>query len=199
MNSKYRMTTFVVCFVYSCRILVGNNILNMYSSMIYSLSGIRPKVSCFIQAAANLAGCFFIIYLSRNVGRRLLLITGYFSATVIHVIVIISSHLHLTMLITIATALFSFVFNAAISVSLVYAHDIGFEAALSVGSASISVSMLLNSFITPYMLMNPDVGVTGTFITLAAVATSGLVFSLFVLKETKGLTDDECKSLYHPK
>lgn len=52
------------------------------------------------------------------------------------------------------------------------------------------------SLVTPYMLMNPHCGVTGTFMALMVTTFFGFLFSYFVVKETKGLTDEQCKKIY---
>ena len=178
---------------------VGNNILNLYSNHIFALSGVEPKVSSFITALTNIIGCFISVYLSKRFGRKILLIVGFGLLCCLHALIIFSNTFNFTLVLTAAVASFSLVFNSFLPACFVYLSDIGTEAALALSTAAVSVCILINSFTTPYMLMNPSIGVSGTFAILGVITAIGLFFSIFVIKETKGLTDDQCKSLYAAK
>ncbi len=47
----------------------------------------------------------------------------------------------------------------------------------------------------PFMINN--MGVLNTFWSFFALTSTGFIITLFWMKETKGLTDDECKTLYN--
>ena len=59
--------------------------------------------------------------------------------------------------------------------------------------------MLLCTYLSPFFLLNESIGVVGAFSGLLTLTACGFTFVLFVLKETKGLTDEQCKALYLPK
>jgi hypothetical protein len=56
--------------------------------------------------------------------------------------------------------------------------------------------MLIVTMIAPFLIMSKAFGITGTFLLLCGTCLLGFLFSFFVLKETKGLTDDECKKIF---
>lgn len=67
---------------------------------------------------------------------------------------------------------------------------------MSFGTLSMWLWSLFTTVVTPFLILNEDIGITGTFAMLAGVTFLGFLFCVFVLKETKGLTDDQCKRLF---
>ena len=61
---------------------------------------------------------------------------------------------------------------------------------MSFGTLSMWLWNLFTAVVTPYMIMNKSIGITGTFGSLAVSSLCGTIFCVIVLKETKGLTDD---------
>ena len=115
---------------------------------------------------------------------------GFGILSLLHITIILGSILNINFLITIAAPLFSLVFNSTLSICFTYLSDIGTEASLALSATFLSLCILANSFITPFMLMSSEIGVPGTFLMLSVISSSGFLFSIFVIKETKGLTDD---------
>ena len=58
---------------------------------------------------------------------------------------------------------------------------------------------MITSVVVPIMFYSPKVGVGATFIMLDLISFLGFLFCAIFLKETRGLTDDECKNLYNRK
>ncbi len=81
----------------------------------------------------------------------------------------------------------------------IYLNDTCSDTGAGVGIMSMWIWCLVTCIISPFLLLNPAIGINGTFSGLAVCTFIGFVFCLFFLKETKGLTDDECKALYLPK
>ncbi len=59
--------------------------------------------------------------------------------------------------------------------------------------------IVFNSATMPYLLNEKIFGQRLTFLCIGAVNVVGLAFFAFIVKETKGLSDDQCKSLYSLK
>ena len=100
--------------------MVGNYILNLYSSQVYNLSGADPKIGCLIQGAGSFSGAILGVFLSRFFGRKPIFIVGYFLITVTNILVVFGAHFSIPPLVVSSTAALSFVFNSCISVSLIY-------------------------------------------------------------------------------
>ena len=81
----------------------------------------------------------------------------------------------------------------------VYLTDICGDTGMSVGVISMWIWILVTTFVSPFLLMNKNIGVVPTFVGEAIFTVMGFLFCLLVLKETKSLTDQECKNLFNPK
>ena len=78
----------------------------------------------------------------------------------------------------------------------VYITDTCYDAGMSFGTISMWLWMLFVTLVAPFMIMSPSFGITGTFICLAVTCLAGFIFSVAVLKETKGLSDDQAKRIF---
>ena len=70
---------------------------------------------------------------------------------------------------------------------------------MSIGTGSMWLWMVFVTFITPYLVGSKFFGPVGTFIVFAIMNLLGFLFSTVILKETKGLSDSDCKKLYNKK
>lgn len=68
---------------------------------------------------------------------------------------------------------------------------------MSFGTLSLWFWSLFITVVTPFLILNDDIGITGTFAGLTVVTFFGFIFCLLVLRETKGLTDDQCKKVFN--
>ena len=82
------------------------------------------------------------------------------------------------------------------SLPFIYITDTCYDAGMSFATISHWLWMLVVTMIAPFMIMSPSIGTSGTFLCLCGTTFIGLIFSAFVLKETKGLTDDQCKRIF---
>jgi hypothetical protein len=71
------------------------------------------------------------------------------------------------------------------------------DAAYGLSTAAQFISLTIISFTFEFM-MNSKMGVTGTMWYFAGWNLFGVLYCIFVLKETQGLTDFEKKQLYSP-
>ena len=79
----------------------------------------------------------------------------------------------------------------------IYITDICFDAGMSFGTLSMWLWSLFTTVVSPYMIINKQIVITGTFGSLAVTSLLGTVFCILILRETKGLTDDQCKRLFN--
>ena len=91
--------------------------------------------------------------------------------------------------------IFSYQFGAG-PLPFVYITDTCYDAGMSFGTISHWLWMFTVTMVSPFMIMSPSIGNAGTFLCLSGTTFFGLIFSAFVLKETKGLTDDQSKRIF---
>jgi len=72
----------------------------------------------------------------------------------------------------------------------IYITDICNDAGMSFGTLSMWLWSLFTTIVTPFLILNDKIGITGCFAALTVLTFLGFIFCLLVLKETKGLTDD---------
>ena len=90
-------------------------------------------------------------------------------------------------------------YQLAGTVGYIYLTDICLQTGISVSIFFLNFSLTITSVVVPIMFYSPKVGVGATFIMLDIISFLGLLFCVIFLRETKGLTDDECKSIYNKK
>lgn len=78
----------------------------------------------------------------------------------------------------------------------VYITDTCYDAGMSFATISHWFWMLIVTMVAPFMIMSKSFGTEGTFMALCVTTFFGFLFSFFVLKETKGLTDEQCKKIF---
>ena len=111
----------------------------------------------------------------------------------------LSVHFKVDALTLTSMGIFMFVFMwSSCSVSFLYAAEIGSDYAMSLAVFTNYIWTIVVSFTMPYILASP-LGVPGTFGIFGALSTLGVVFMVAVIKETKGLSNDETLSLYSKK
>ena len=71
----------------------------------------------------------------------------------------------------------------------IYITDICGDAGMSFGTLSMWLWNIFTTVVSPFLIMSPSIGITGTFIIWAMITAGGFLFCVFVLKETKGLSD----------
>ena len=80
-----------------------------------------------------------------------------------------------------------------------YLSDICYDVGVSFGTFSMWLWCMATVFVAPYLIFNEKFGVTGTFALFDIGAIMGFLFCMIFLKETHGLSEDECKHLYCKK
>ncbi len=81
----------------------------------------------------------------------------------------------------------------------IYITDICYDAGMSFGTMALWLWIIVVTIIGPFMIMSKTFGVNGTFIAMVFSNLAGFIYCLVVLKETKGLNDDQCKRLFSSK
>ncbi|CDW82084.1 sugar transporter family protein [Stylonychia lemnae] len=157
--------------------LSGINCVNLYSSKIFEQSGMDPKFGTWLVGVFNFIGA------------------------IIPMIIINSNYLtqlyanYRIMLLMIILYLVFYQLGAG-PIPYIYITDICSDAGMSFGTLSMWLWSLFTTIVTPFLIMNEKIGITGCFAGLTVLTFIGFIFCLLVLKETKGLTDDQCKKLF---
>lgn len=79
-------------------------------------------------------------------------------------------------------------------VPFVYISETCTEKGTSLAVFNIWLGAIIVSFITPFLISG--LGVQGTFIFYMSIAFAGVFAIGFLVKETRGLTDKQCRELY---
>jgi hypothetical protein len=81
----------------------------------------------------------------------------------------------------------------------IYIAETCYDTGMSIGTSSMWFWMVFVTLVSPYMIGGSTFGPTGTFIVFSIVTFIGFVFTLVILKETKGLADEDCKRIFNKR
>ena len=191
----------------------------MFSSEIFAQSGISPQLGNFLVGLANFLGCFVPILIINSkigyalnalgFGRKTLLLCSYLMMGVAEVLLVFgsvkeiplvryNSSFTLQLLISMIMVYLVGYQTGAGSIPYSYLNEICTDSGMTLGIISLWFWSLSVTIVSPFALMTPSIGIIWTFAFLALMSFLGFFFTLVVVKETKGLTDDQCKELYLP-
>ena len=173
--------------------------MNLFTTKIFAKTGIDKKSTNLILGFANVFGSFFSVYMVGHVGRKTLLVAKYLLICFSHTAIIFGFYFKIDLLVAIFCVFAILSYQLAGTVGYIYLTDICFHAGISVSIFFLNFSLMITSVIVPIMFYSPKVGVGATFIMLDIISFLGLLFCAIFLRETKGLTDDECKNLFNLK
>lgn len=176
--------------------LTGINAIILYSSTIFANAGefSANQGSAIVNSANMLASIGGVILLS-YVGRKTLMVINQFLIIISLAIMWYASvNQNDTLELAMVVAFVCFFEFGPGPIVWIYISEICNDKATSVGTMNNWVFTLLISLLSPYMLQ--DWLKSYTFILFAAISTFGLLFMVCVMKETKGLSEQQVKSLY---
>ena len=75
------------------------------------------------------------------------------------------------------------------SINYLYISETSNDVGMAVGTGSLWLWTMITSFVSPYMF-DSSLDIMGTLWVYAGLTLVGLFYVIFVIKETKGLTDD---------
>ena len=177
--------------------LCGVFAVNIFSTKIFAETGIDQKSTALIIGFANVVGSFFSVYMVGKVGRKTLLVTKYLCICICHTAIIFGFFYKIDILVVVFCVVAILSYQLAGTVGYIYLTDICLQTGVSVGIFFLNLSLLVSSIVIPLCFYSPKIGVGATFAGLDVISFLAMLFCLIFVKETKGLSDDECNTLYH--
>lgn len=158
-----------------------------------------PRSGTYIISVANLASYVMAIWTVQTFGRRPLLLWGHIGISLAHLMIgaFILTGNNIGILIMICLFIWLYA-NTTGPLAWVYSAETCTEIGLGVCLLTLWAVVLIE-VLTVLALMNSPLEPSGVFFCFSAFSAMGAVFIYIYLKETKGLTDKEKRSLYSPE
>ena len=189
-GAKYWRATLVGATIQLFKMFCGAVAVNMFSSIIFKSTGIDGKLTNLLIGVANVIGALSSVFLVGRTGRKALFVAGGAIMLTSHILIILGFYFKQDNVVACFLVTFTLAYSISGPVGYIYLTDICLPAGVSIGIFSLNFSLMIQIIIMPIMLYSPNVGIGPTFIALAVITFCSLLFSIFVIKETKGLTDD---------
>ena len=181
----------------------GINAVVFYSNQIFKgdndddKSERSARIGTLIFGIVNMGSALSSTIWLKYFGRKTLVVFGQFAMAVSLGLFVLFTLLEQDTLIKVMTMFFTFFFEISIGPILwLYLAEISVEKALSVSvTLNWMVVILITLTTPPLMSWSPH----GTFSIFAGCCLTGGLFTMFFMRETKGLTKEECGELYTPK
>eukprot|EP00347_Sterkiella_histriomuscorum_P015042 403358527 len=178
--------------------LSGINTVNLYSSKIFEQSGMDPKFGTFLVGVFNFLGAIIPMIIINRCGRKLLLSASFGFMAICHVLIVFGNYNQMSSFMTLMIIIYLVFYQlGAGPIPYIYITDICGDAGMSFGTLSMWMWSLFTTVVSPFLIMNDKIGITGTFAGLAVFTIIGFIFCALILRETKGLSDDECKRIFN--
>ena len=197
-----RMATYICMALAFTNQLTGINAINIYSTTIYQNiqdesggdGGISPRLGSVLNALAELFACATSIFVSYFSFRTI--VNGGFPVMGISmaIVAVLEIETKDTLLICFMMIFLAFYQWTLGTYSWVYLPQVACDEGLSLGTATLWGTVFIISLTTN--LMFDGLGSAGTFFFFAGGSLASAVFFFIFLKETKGLSRDECQKLY---
>ena len=205
---KYRKGTWV-CFMYNlfnqqsgitCILLYGNRLLvQMQEQGGAEEFPISPVQGTYIIGAAILFFAILVFFYIERIGRKPIMVAGQFFMSLFLFLggLAVKNSWNMISFVMILLYLGAFMLSTG-PIAWVYIPEVCVDAGSGLAVASQFMNATLLSFTFEYMI-NSELQVYGTFWYFSGMCFLGLLFVVFIVKETRGLTDLEKKTLYTPK
>ena len=204
-HRKYAMSTwvaFALCFFQQQTGLDG---IMIYSNTIFAQMAEKGAISITAKQGSYMVGC--VNWLGAILapiplsffGRKTLLFWGQIAMGISLVMTGIFQQLDMSIPIIISLCIFitSFQFSQG-PIAWMYAAEVAVDTALGLCILALFLS-LLEKAITMEFMVHSRMGPHGMFYLLGGITLVGAVFVAIFIKETKGLSDYEKKTLYMPE
>ena len=160
---------------------------------------LTPLQGGYLIGVTNAVAALLVIFYIERVGRKTILVTGQLTMAILlficgYAIMQKWDSVSFTMILLFIVA---YQFSQG-SVAWLYVPEICVDAGTGLAVASQFLNLTLISLTFEYMI-NSSLGVSGSIWYFSAFTFIGFLFCLFIVKETRGLTDIEKKTLYSPK
>lgn len=203
-DPRYRRATWVNvgCMVF--HELTGINVIMLYSSQMLaemhkSGKGLSPRAGTYLIGAVNALSSLLSIVTVKTFPRKPLVVAGHFLIGLSYLLLAIFNSYQMNDL-ALAMLLFFLLFyeNTTGPVAWLYAAETTIDAALGFILLSLWGTVLLLSFVSPNLMDAGSLGPTNTFYLYAFFQFLGSAYNLVFMKETRGLSDKEKKTLFTP-
>ena len=174
----------------------------LYSSQIFaeengSNSMFGPKRGTFAIGFAGIIGCMLSIFTIKRYKRKTIMVCSQLMFAFLHSLVGISCLQKDNFLMLVGIFLFVLVYlNTSGPLAWVYAAETTTDAGLSFCLFTLYLDVLILSFICPVLMQPNIIGPEGMFFIFGFISLIGAAFCAYYVKETKGLSDKQKKSLY---
>jgi hypothetical protein len=197
-SPAYRLAALVGCTIAVFQQLTGINAIILYSSTIFAQQGSALSANvqtALVMAVNNLSvvGSFFMLH---RFGRRPLLLGWTFCCGIFLLVQGVASILQLNTLMLVMTMLFvmSFEFGPG-TILWLYCGEILTPKTLSVAIFLNWLMIVVTGLLTP-SLINSWLGAGPTFMMFGVYNLIGVGILSQIMKETRGISDSEVKTLY---
>jgi MFS transporter, SP family, xylose:H+ symportor len=139
-------------------------------------------------------------WIVKTFGRRPLIIWGHIGMGISHISLGILNNNHYDIGVLSMIIVFISIYSVTSgTVAWLYAAETTIDAGLGVCILVLWGVTFVLSLICPLLMGDNYLGVSNMFFLFGSLTSFGSVYGHFLIKETKGMTDKEKKSLYSPK
>lgn len=201
-SRKYRAAFFIGCCLAMFQQLSGINVVILYSNIVFTKgldkgykAEYTARIGTIIVGIVNWAATMVAIPLLTKLGRKTIMVTGQIIMGISLIVLGIFAITGWATGTIIFTLLFVAFFEIGIgSVLWLYLAEIMTEGGLSIATVVVWTLSILVGLFTPKMfdLLTPQ----GMYFLFAGFNITGLIFIVFLIKETKGKTKAQLSNLY---
>eukprot|EP00347_Sterkiella_histriomuscorum_P009190 403342179 len=195
-NPRYYFATFIGCTLSMLQQLSGINAVMLYASEIFKKVGWSPRLGSALTGVINMVSTFGALFLLAKVGRKTLLWLGSFAMGCIHIgLGIAYFYVNDSEAAKACCVVFIFLFIILFEFSLgpipwLFMAEIMTPKGLSIAILINWIATLGIAIATPFLISGELFIVFGVFCVICGL------FSLILLKETKGLNEAQILALY---
>jgi len=205
-NPQYRTATWVNIGYMIFHELTGNNVILLYSNILFAsmnqsgLSSISPREGTYLVGIANTVASIISIQVLRTFGRKSLVVVGHILMALSHITIgIMNNNQHDNGVIIMILVFVFFYQNTSGPVAWLYAAETAIDSGMGIILFTLWITVFALTLISPIIMSPESLGPSPVFFMFGVLSMFGALYCYIVLKETKGLTDKEKKSLFLPK
>ena len=206
-GAKYRRATWMNVFTGAMINLAGINAVNVFITQLLIMLKeqtegqfpVSPGLGAFSVAVVNMIGTIFALVPVRLLGRKSIFMMGYGGMSLDLLLIGLAYLKQWNMTMFIAVCVYTFIFQSTIGgITYFYMAETTLDRAtgLSLFFQFVALILIVGSF--EFILESP-LGPHGSFWVFSAINFAAFLVTLALLKETRGKTDFEKKTLYTPK
>jgi len=165
--------------------------------------GLDPRTGVYLIGVINMFASLASTRIVKMFGRKPLVIWGHAGIAMVHFAIGILNNMDNNLGVLLLLLLFLVLYqNTSGPVAWLYAAETNIDSALGFCLLVLWGTVFVLSLVCPILMSTPDqggIGPSNVFFMLGAFNVAGSIYSKFVLKETRGLTDKDKKLLFTPE